>query len=81
VTHHWGARVDGWFASVDETIGTELAGCQSAVVLHTHRVLCTLGAQWHSCVSHSRSPYRILQQGGGLRAVPWDILHQRALRQ
>jgi hypothetical protein len=28
VTHHWGARVDGWFASVDETIGTELAVVQ-----------------------------------------------------
>jgi hypothetical protein len=29
VTHHWGARVDGWFASVDETIGTELAFIQN----------------------------------------------------
>ena len=58
VTHHWGARVDGWFASVDETIGTEPDVVQDrsrqghpAGVLHVHRVLRMLGAHWRTCLS------------------------------
>ena len=88
VTHHWGARVDGWFASVDETIGTEpdvvpdrSRQGKPAVVLHVHRVLRMLGPHWRTCLSNLRSPYRLLQQVGCLRAVPRDIFDQWTLRQ
>jgi hypothetical protein len=46
VTHHWGARVDGWFASVDETIGRVPCGCpgrgevnMGAARTHGHHLL------------------------------------------